>query len=411
MQTPRKYAARLAQAVQEIRASYWFIPACLVVAAVIAAWGINTADHWVREAEFALPRVVSDLDRDGARTLLSTIASSVIGVTGVMFSLTLVAVTHAAGKYGPRLIGNFLRDRGNQWTLGVLIAIFAFAMVNLWLMGGPEDEVPHLVVFATFLSIFPAIAAVIFFVHHVPETINVSNIVAGLGARLSAKIRAEIEDGLEDGAEDGGDGAAALPDREPDARLFPTRAGYVQAVSFDALEDWAEEHGAVLRLEAMPGDFVQPKEAWLSLWDAEPGVGESDLDGAIALGLQPTESQTATFVVDQLVEMTALALSPGINDPFTAITCLRWLSAGLTEALAHEGGLRPRPDGRVKRRRLTFERLYAHGFPAAMPYVADDRMAAHAAAEMLAALAEHASDPRTRRRILADAGVARAAGG
>ncbi|MBM2574896.1 DUF2254 domain-containing protein [Jannaschia sp. Os4] len=390
--------AWIRQAVQEVRASYWFLPACAMVAALVLAWAINWADGALVEAEADLPQVMTGLDADGARTLISTIASAVIGVTGVMFSLTIVAVTHAAGKYGPRLIGNFLRDRGNQTVLAILIGVFTFAVVNLWLMGGPEDRVPHLVVAATFVSIFPAIAAVIYFIHHVPETINVSNIAAGLGGTLIRMVREEI-DGQQDEAE-----PRDAPDRDPDATLRPDGGGYVQAVDFEGLEGWAEARDAVLRVEAMPGSFVAPRGSWLSVWGAEP---DETVERAIALGAQPTETQTITFVADQLVEMCALALSPGVNDPFTAITCLDWLAAGLMEALEHGEGLRARTRGRVIRADLDFAALYARAFPAAAPYVKDDAMAAAHAERLVADLARRAErggwPPRIVRTLRADA--------
>ena len=385
--------ALVRRALQEIRAGYWFIPAALSVGAVALA-----AATWWIEARLPTDLPLYDFRVEGARNLLTTIASAVLGVTGVMFSLTLVAVSHAAGKYGPRLIGNFMRDRGAQWSLGILVGVFAYAMTTLVLTDGLDERALRLPVLVAVALVAAALGTIIYYIHHVPETMNVSNIAAGLGRRLRRMIREQI-----DGAEARGrDAPWELPARAPDVVVPAPEVGYVQAVGFERLIDWAEEGGLHLHLHATPGDFVHPRRPLLSVWGAADAEAAGEvLAKAVALGPEPTETQTLTFLADQLVEMTGIALSPGVNDPFTAMTCLDWLSAALAEAICHEGGLRPLHRPRLVARELDFAELYAHTFPTAMPYVLGDPVATRRAIELLEGLVAlpGAAD---RRAMLAD---------
>ena len=368
--------ARLRQAAQNIRASYWFIPACLVVSAMLVAWFAHLGDRVVG-VDLPLPDALNAMTTGDAKDLMSTIASAMIGVAGVMFSLTLVAVTHAAGQYGPRLIGNFMRDRGNQWSLGILLGIFVYALLTLALVSGKAEEVARLSVALGLAFSLVGVGTMIFFIHHVPETVNVANITSGLGRRLATMVRQQIDDA-------GDETSPVARDGEPDVRLSFPWTGYIQAVSYDRLRELAEEHDFALRFAATPGDFVTPNVPFLEIWGDPPDEDlVEEIMGTVAVGPEQTETQAMTFIADQLVEMVALALSPGINDPFTAINCLNWITAALEDALTYEGGLKGEGEGRIVGVEMTFEELYAHTYPAALPYIADDAMARQAAIERL----------------------------
>lgn len=389
----REPGALALKVLQEIRGGYWFIPGALATGAAALALAV-----WWLQPEVIGWLPVAELEPEAARNLLTVIASSIIGVTGVMFSLTLVAVTHAAGKYGPRLIGNFMRNRGNQWALGILVGTFAYAFTALVLADGSPDSVLQLTVLVALALTVLSVGTMIFYVHHVPETVNVSNITAGLGHRLAAQIRARIEAVEAERAEAGAHGLP-LPEREADLVLPPPEAGYVQTVAYDRLRTLARTRGAVMRLEARTGAFVHPRRPLLRVWGAVPeDEARVALHEAVALGAEPTETQTPTFLADQLVEMIGIALSPGVNDPFTAVNCINWLGAALAEALVHRGGLRAPPTGRLHGDWLDFAGLYARTFPQALPYLETDAMATRAA---IAALEELMTlDARADRRMI-----------
>ena len=183
----RAYVLKIAQ---DVRSSYWFIPSTLVVAALLLSELTQWIDHNPDMLPVALPDDFLNTQVDGARQTLAVIAQSIIGVTGVMFSITMVAVSFASGNFGPRLIGNFMRDRGNQTSLGLLISSFVYTLMILRAVqssgaDGLESFVPQYSMVAAILLTLMSVGTLIYFLHHIPETINVSNISAALGRRLA----------------------------------------------------------------------------------------------------------------------------------------------------------------------------------------------------------------------------------
>ena len=375
-----KHGAFLVKLAQDTRASYWFIPATLVLASLLLAHGSEWLDRHTDVLPFELPDAFTDTQIEGARSTLSTIATSVIGVTGVMFSMTIVAVSFAAGNYGPRLIGNFMRDRGNQISLGILIATFVYALSILRAVQDPSGSagidafVPQYSILIAMVGSLVAVFTMIYFVHHVPETINVSNITASLGGQLAHELKALIDANAHlDASSD-----QPIPARDPDSAITLTGSGYIQTLNYKHLETLVNEHEYRIRVEKVPGDFVTQFTPVMFVWSGEPLTETTihELSDCYALGVSRTEHQNVLFLIDQLVEMLARALSPGINDPFTAINCLNWLHNALRVAQRYNDGIPP--EGVSKHRsqpKLTYDALFTRSFLASLPYCETDHLA------------------------------------
>ncbi|WP_187428535.1 hypothetical protein ROLI_044670 [Roseobacter fucihabitans] len=374
-----KYRAKLLQLAQAARASYWFLPASMVLFTFVLANLVIWIDRSPDMLPFQLPDRLSNTQIEGARSTLSTIATSVIGVTGVMFSMTVVAVSFAAGTYGPRLIGNFMRDRGNQISLGILISTFVFSLLVLRVVQSPIEDgeiaafVPHYSLLLAIAGSIVAVFAMIYFVHHVPETINVSNITANLGHKLERDIRTIIEVNAERGSSDN----ATLPDTQPDRQLKLPIAGYIQVLRYSRIKELSEEKICDVEILCFPGEFVTRFTPVLNIWQDENLTDEdmSELHECFAVGTNRTEHQNIYFLVDQLVEMLARALSPGVNDPFTAINCLNWMHNALKAAQLHENGMqnkgvRTSALGPI----LTYDKLLERSFKASKPYCEPDHL-------------------------------------
>ncbi|SDJ21713.1 DUF2254 domain-containing protein [Aliiruegeria lutimaris] len=379
--------AWLAKLIGDLRASYWFIPGLCLIAAHLVATLTLQADRAYPELVSALPSAFSQTQVEGARGLLTLMASSVIGVAGVMFSMTMVAVSFASGNFGPRLIGNFMRDRCTQWSLGILIGTFAYCLQILRAVhagGDAEAFLPNLSLNAALWLTLISMGVMIYFVHHVPETINVSNIASALGRRLEAGIRAEIDAGPPEPA-------AVTPTGAPDAQPCLRRSGYVQTLDADRLQQLAESEDWHILLRAEPGDFVTAEMPVLEVYVTarESALDEKDeaaLIACFAVGDERTEDQNPSFLVDQLVEMIARAMSSGVNDPFTACDCLNRLYAALDVALIYKGGVHSVERGPMGQKQLTFPALLKRSFGASLPYVKTDRMACEHAASLVARL-------------------------
>lgn len=401
--------SRLMKLWEDLRSSYWFVPTLMALVAVGLSvlmvegdrmWGVD----WLEGVPW-----LSANKPAGARELLSTIAGSMITVAGVTFSITIAAVAYAASQFGPRLLTNFMRDRGNQVTLGTFIATFIYCLLVLRSIregDGEELFVPHAAILLGLLLTMMSVAVLIYFIHHVPESIHASNVVAALGRELDALIAARhptlaasavlMPRAL--------GSPPALPEAfyRQAAPVLCKTDGYVQYLDEDALLRLATEGDLLVRIEHRPGDFVRRGRALLLAWPPENLHAElaHELAGSFAIGERRTPRQDILFLAQELVEIATRALSPMINDPFTATACMERLACGMSRlaerevreaALADEEGnlrLLTRPTTLAVFAERTLGRL--------RPYVQKDRNAAIELMRVLGELTESLRRPDQR---------------
>lgn len=362
---------------------------------------------------------------EGARAFLSTIAGSMIGVAGVTFSITIASVVYATGQYGPRLLANFMDDRGNQITLGTFISTFLYCILILRTVRSANEEagvgegfVPHISIAVALALALASLGVFIYFIHHIPESIHVSNLVAGIGRDLRKQLDTlfperigEAETTRDAQADDSA--RTSVPDRffEEAVRIAADSAGYVRGVDSERLLHLAAEHDLLLRVRRRPGDFVADGDTLALAWPPGRVVDDvlEDTRLAFAWGAQRTARQDTRFLVNELVEIAARALSPGVNDPFTAISCLDWLSAAL-KALATRDfpePIRHDEDGtlRVIAEPTTFDEFVDAVYGQLRPYLVADRNAALHGLLTIGEVAGWVTDPSQARalRVQADA--------
>ena len=329
--------ARTLEIIEDIRSSYWFVPSLLAMLGFAAGLGLVYLDAVVGDAWLGRFEWFYGSRPEGARSLLSTVAGSTITVAGVVFSITLAAVTYASGQYGPRLLSNFVRDRGNQATLGVFIGTFLYCLVVLRTIRSAEETsantggavreafVPHIAMFGALALAVASIGVLIYFVHHVTDAIHINNVIARIGRGLLADIA--DRSGEEDAS---GDDAVATPRPEQGSPIAAIKTGYVEALDESALLAIAADRNAVITVLAVPGDFVHRGRPILLI---EPS-GDPDFENCgnlFSVSRKRSALQDLRFPIDELVEIAARALSPGVNDPFTAIACIDWLGAALMD--------------------------------------------------------------------------------
>lgn len=414
--------ARLIKFWNDLQSSYYFIPGLMVLGAILLAV-ITT--HIDRVWDYALAKNLGwfySNKADGARAILTTIAGSMMTVAAVTFSITMVAVTSAAGQYGPRLIGNFMRDRANQVTLGTFTSTFVYCLLILRVArtgdsGGAEDAITEFVpnvslLVAMVLTIF-SVGVMIFFIHHIPETLNVGNITGNVGRKLRKEIHARFPSNI-------GEAEEEIPSKDEISALFETKIrhdvygeaeGYIQAVNESAILNWAKEHKAIVRLQYRPGDFSVKGNSLMHVWFDEADDMElkdealKSLRGTYAMGQDRNSHQNILFLADELVEILARALSPGINDPFTAINCINWFHSAMNalQSVRAPNPVRRDEDGspRVVAFPVSFERFVSVMFDQSRPYVAADR---NVCVKMLTVLTEITANCKTpeQREIMTD---------
>jgi len=391
--------AQIQKFLGEIRASYWFIPSVMTLGAIVLSLvtvyldGKIVAD-WASHVPF-----VFSSQPAGARALLSTVAGSMITVAGVTFSLTLLAVSYSTGQFGPRVIGNFMRDRGNQFTLGTFIATYIYCLMILRTVRSAEEPpvghdaaqqlsqafVPQISISVALVLTLASVAVLIYFIHHIPESIRLSNVVSGIGRQLARSIDELFPETIATG-KPGNERKPALSDLpvgfyDNSIPVSLPDSGYVQALDEEGLVKVANDNELVVYLSRRPGDFHCRGMELLRAWPAERVSEEvlKKLQDVFALGMHRTFAQNVMFSVDQLVEIAQRALSPGVNDPMTAMNCMDWLQTALVKVTQRDPPqrLRYNENGtlRVFAHADQFEEFCSRVFDQLRQYVAVDRNA------------------------------------
>jgi uncharacterized membrane protein len=318
---------------EALRTNLWLVPVLEVIAAVGLYAGTHALDQAFYRHELHLPSWVIEGNPDAARQILTALAAAVITVVGVVFSIMIVTLTLASTQFGPRMLRNFIRDRGTQFTLGTFVATFVYATLVLISIGpvsrGP-DFVPHLSITVAVGLVTVSMGVLIYFIHHIATSIQLPNVIASIARDLSRAI--DVESGDPRTRLEAGPSVAELLTRmqESGGWVPAPSSGYLQFIRHEALVALAAEKGAVIRLLQRPGQFVVSGHAMATVWppDAAPAVTKA-LRRAHITGPNRTLAQDLAFAVDQLVEIAIRALSPAVNDTFTALTCIDWLGESL----------------------------------------------------------------------------------
>lgn len=372
---------------EALRTTLWVVPAAMVAGAVVLFALTYAVDRAATAGDFTFPGWVNAGGPDAAREVLIGLAAAVITVAGVVFSVTILALQLASQQFGPRMLRNFIRDLGTQTSLGAFVATFVYAMLTLASVGqlAHGEFVPHLSVTVALVLTLGDLGVLIYFINHVAKSIQLTSVVSG----IARDFRSALEDlqaeataarSPSDTIEQRLSGERTRLEREG-ASVPATTSGFLQAVGHDRLVRIAASTDAVIALSKRPGQFIVEGQPLATVWppDAAAAVSEA-LARSHIVGPNRTLTQDLALPVDQLVEVAIRALSPAVNDTFTALTCIDWLGDCLCRAARA-----PLPDGiyrasdgavRLVDSVITFERLLkgasdkirqaGHGMPAVL---------------------------------------------
>jgi uncharacterized membrane protein len=281
---------------------------------------------------------------EGARAVLAAIAGSMVTVASLVFSMTLVTLQLASSQLGPRLIARFMRDRINQVVLGTFIATFLYALLVLQTVteSGGEPFVPHLSLTVALALTLLSLGWLVYFIHHVADSIQADTVIADVAGDLTYAVDHQYPRlAAHDHAMAATGPAPAELLAQPAAAVPAERGGYIQAIDAQALLRLARQHDVVIEILRRPGHFVIAGRPLMRAWAiarASDEVIEAAAD-KVVLGPKRTATQDLEFLIDALVEIALRALSPGINDPRTAMTCIDRLAGALAHLM--RAGLAP----------------------------------------------------------------------
>lgn len=307
--------------------SFWFLPALLVLLAIVIAELVVGLDRWMAgtglRAELDWLDVVS---ASGGRDILGAVAGSILAVAATSFSITISVLATASSTYGPRLVRNFMSDRGNQLVLGAFGATFVYGLMVLRTIRDPSQDggafVPALAILLAVLIAIADVAILVYFINHIADSVQVST----LSERVKKDLIATVERLY---PAKPGDHLAEAPGSLPGPKTssYPKRSGYVQEIDEAGLCQWAHDNDLVVEVSVQVGDHVI---------EAEPLAvihGDCDADESVCRFFTVDDARTPfqdlRFAVQQLEEMAVRALSPSTNDPYTACNALAELGSGL----------------------------------------------------------------------------------
>jgi uncharacterized membrane protein len=341
-----------------LRGALWVLPTLAVVlglagGAAMSALPVGADSPWLR--------LLFQGNASDARQLLIVVSATMITVTGIVFSLTVVSLQIASSQFSVRLLRTFMRDLPNQVVLAIFVCTFAYSTGGLYTVGeraGGGTFVPRVAVSGSLWLVFLSTGALVYFLHRLVHSIQIDTIMEGVQRRTLALVDDLYPETDGFGTDRPADGPDDPPAPGPDAvEVTARRPGYLQYVDMTGLERVAAAHGVCVRIEVLVGDYVTAGARIGSCWSVAPGADGRPPDAAAAraqaelgIGFERTLQQDIRFGLRQLVDIALRALSPAVNDPYSAVQVLHHLSAIETVLAGRRIGpdVRRGPDGSVR---------------------------------------------------------------
>ena len=348
---------RFRQRWQQLLESLWFVPGVMVFVSFLMAGGLIEFDantSWNGTKNYPL---LFGGGAEGSRAMLTAIAGSMLTVAALVFSLTLSTITQVSSQYSPRVLRNFMGDRVNQLVMGYFVAVFTYCLIVLGTIRGTDENkfVPATAVLVGLILALGGVVALILFIHHIAQSLQTGTIVRHIHQETVEAIKDLFPDRFGDPIDDPEQVKAALAYMNEQTGWHPvtsTHTGYLQRINTEGLLQWATKNKVVLRVERDMGAFVGEHSVLFSIRsgmerpDPDEADWPDDLMNYVSVGQNRNIGQDVAYGIQQLVDITLKALSPGINDTTTAIMAVDYLGA-IGSQLAHRDfPARLRSDGK-----------------------------------------------------------------
>jgi uncharacterized membrane protein len=313
----------------------WLVPALFMLAAVVLAEFMLWVDDFAPEADFV---VLFRGPVTGGQGILTIIATSMLGLMGVVFSISIVALQLASTQFSPRVLRTFLRDRSNQCVLGQFAATFVYSIVVLGSFQvdeGGDAIYTSLSVSVGFLLVLGSLGAFIYFIHHISRSLRVVHIMDA----VARETRDAIDYTYPRGPVDSLRVSDVLAGDAVDVLAFDHRSGVLAAADLSGLADLAARYDCVLRLVPDIGTYVSRTAPFCEVW-GHRGPSAAEVVALVEVDRERTMYQDVAFGFRQLVDIADRALSTAVNDPTTAVQVVDRLQDFLIEL-----STRPVPSG------------------------------------------------------------------
>ncbi|MGA9289935.1 MAG: DUF2254 domain-containing protein [Anaerobacillus sp.] len=319
---------------KRIQSSFWFIPTFYGVGAFIAAIITLIFDRYIIKGEAIVLPYFFFASYQTSVTILSTLVSSMLTMTTITFSTIMVVLTTYLSNFSPRTLQNFITDRITKRVLGIFVGgIIYFIILLLLIEQSTSKDVVYLSpVFAVVYAIV-CVAYFVFFIHHVSNRILVGNLIQHITSNTLSTIDRTYLD-----FEEANEGEVASWDSweldeiklKQSVTIRSTKSGYLQNVDIPDLIQFAIHDDFIIKLERDIGEYVDEGTVVFSYWPSANKPDLTKLLNSLSLGTERTTDQDIEYGIQKLVEIALRAISPGINDPNTAINCINRLGRVLS---------------------------------------------------------------------------------
>jgi uncharacterized membrane protein len=394
-----------------LRGLLWLIPAAITLSGAFLAYLMLTVGDTLIPVPSRRLWWLYSGDADTARNLLSTLLSGLMTMTSLVVSVTFVILTLAANQLGPRLIAIFMADRYIQSVLGLFLGTIVYVLIVLRSLGNNlgAEGVPHIAVTVASALTLVCLFALLFYVHKIARSIIADTMVNRVATELISSVGAMMPLADQEAADE-----EPVIAREPIQTLSLDCSGYIQTVDYAALVAIACKHDAILRVRVRAGHFVLCNGAHVDVLIANKRLdddAERAVRAAFVIGAERSPAQDLEYSVRQLVEIALRALSPGINDMFTAAAVVDRLAAALEQVVRRrtmpvylrdaEGAVRVAAD------RTTYQGIVDAAFDPVRQASKDHPGLLIRIADSLGALAPSLDAPDARSAVLAQLGKLR----
>jgi len=315
-----------------LRTGFWFLPSVMLgLAAALAVTLLYVDERFDPGTKQSIAWAYSG-GPEGARSLLSTIAGSMITAASVTFSLASVALSIASQQYGSRVLRNFMRDRITQVLLGTFVSTFLYSVLVVRDIRGSDFSggfVPSIAITVAIVLSLISLVMLVYFVHHVSASIQASHIVSTIWEGLEESIPKLYPSGA--GTPISADATSLGIVASENRTIQAPKDGYLETIDLDTLLKVATKSDLFIRVLAKPGDHLVQQMPIVTV-SSESLIRDEcvkKITGAFMVGQARTPAQDVRYHFQQLTDVVVRALSPGINDPFTAINGIDVLASAL----------------------------------------------------------------------------------
>ena len=313
---------------KELGATFWFLPVLIISFSILLSISLVYVDSIITIPREGWIRFFLVESSDSARSILSTISSAMMGVAGTVFSITLVVLTLASSQFGPRLIKNFMYVRLNQVVLGLYISTFLYCLLVLNSISDSDGYtfIPSISILVAIIATAANIVLLIIFIHQIAISIQADKVVSDISESMFKQVKKLFPEKMGEEKENGEniDATAAASSYQNQTSIKSPSSGYLQYIDSETLIEIVSGQDALLELFYRPGKhLVKGVEIGVLFSNGNCKKNEFEkIFNQFIIGKTKTSQQDLEFSIQQMVEIAARALSPGVNDPYTAITCI-----------------------------------------------------------------------------------------